>query len=263
LYSLSLINIETKGYETWGRMIKKLKNFFFGIPVSSLQRMIEARKKSVFQLTNDLFMKHIRDEYYFDFFTNEQWGSRRMTNMIYDLSASYIVVVKKYIKEAKERDPTYGNSNVENPVKQDSTPMKENPLKENPKSVYDGLRNGFKYFIKLSNFITESHPKDHSFDDLLAKGKIQGHAEEARKMPTTLWFDDQQMKDGMREKLIACGQYTTCNNLLVYTYKIEQRAKEDKLFVWKDYKTGILDLRKQLWADWMRFQEDPEFMLKS
>jgi Patatin-like phospholipase len=261
---VSVINTETKGYQTWGRMIKKLKNFFFGIPISSVNRMIAARRKSVLQLTNDLFMKHIRDEYYFDFFMNDQWASRRMPNMIYDLSASYINVVKKYIKEAKERNPNYGHSNVENPVKDNTTPLEENPLGNKPKSVYDGLRNGFKYFIKLSNFMTEHHSKGYSFDDLLAKGKIQGHAEEARKMPTTLWFDDQQMKDGMREKLIACGQYTTCNNLLVYTYKIEERAKgKEKLFDWKKYGPGILDLRKQLWADWMRFQEDPEFMLHS
>jgi predicted acylesterase/phospholipase RssA len=259
-----VIEIKTKGYETWGRMIKKLKNFFFGIPVSSLQRMIEARRKSVLQLTNDLFMKHIRDEYYFDFFINKQWATRRMPNMIYDLSASYVNVVKKYIKEAKERNPDYENSNVENPVKEDPIPMKENPINENPKSVYDGLRNGFKYFIKLSNFMTKNYPNEYSFEDLLAKGKIQGHAEVARKMPTTLWFDDQQMKDGMREKLIACGQYTTCHNLLVYTYKIEERVLTNQtLFDWGKHKTGILDLRNQLWIDWMRFQEDPEFMLKS
>jgi predicted acylesterase/phospholipase RssA len=243
---VTTMNTQTKGFDTWGRMIKKLKNFFFGIPITSVLRMISARRKSILQLTNDLFMKHIRDEYYFDFFMKKEWRSRRVSNMIYDLSAAYVDVVKKYIEDDN----------------QDS-------FIDSPKSVYDGLRNGFTFFVELKKFMSKKSPSKpsecHNFNDVLALGKIQIHSETARKMPTTLWFDDQHMKDKMREKLIACGQYTTCHNLLVYTYKLEMRtqSKDNGLFVWETYEKSILDLRKQLWTDWMRFQEDPEFMLKS
>jgi hypothetical protein len=73
-------------------------------------------------------------------------------------------------------------------------------------------------------------------------------ADAAREMETTLWFDENHMKRGSREHLLAAGQFTTCYNLLKYLCKLEK----------KDLATPeLLAFRDELYEDWKLFLSSP------
>lgn len=87
--------------------------------------------------------------------------------------------------------------------------------------------------------------------------EIQIVAQTAYEMGTTLWFDGQtEKKTHSKACIIACGEFTTCYNLLGY---IESLSRDpgavDSLY------TGRLsELKKQLTDDYARFKTDPFFM---
>jgi hypothetical protein len=84
--------------------------------------------------------------------------------------------------------------------------------------------------------------------------KIQDTAQIAANMGTTLWFDEQDVKDKALECLIATGQFTMCYNLIMYICELEisnPALINDKLRA----------LREKLLADWKLFQENPQFMV--
>ena len=90
-------------------------------------------------------------------------------------------------------------------------------------------------------------------------GKLETIAEEARTMGTTLWFDGKDDKNGMLEKIIGCGQFTTCSNLLEYILSIERSniplGAEEQIKL-NNIKTQVLD-------DWQKFKQKPLFLLSS
>ena len=45
-------------------------------------------------------------------------------------------------------------------------------------------------------------------------------------MPTTLWFTDEQKQHKMLDKLIACGQFTLCFNLIDYIENVVKKKKK-------------------------------------
>ena len=75
-------------------------------------------------------------------------------------------------------------------------------------------------------------------------------------MSTTLWFEKKHLKDDMLNKLIACGQYNLCWNLLDYVLRI----KEDKDNTNEHHKQLVL-CEKALREDWGRFNEDPLWLV--
>jgi Patatin-like phospholipase len=78
-------------------------------------------------------------------------------------------------------------------------------------------------------------------------------AEAARNMGTTLWFDEKQQKEKMKEKLVVTGQFTTCYSLLKYLNKKEESTLSPEL----------QQLKKDLEADWEKFCKDPYMMISS
>ncbi|MCG8308702.1 MAG: patatin-like phospholipase family protein [Cytophagales bacterium] len=78
--------------------------------------------------------------------------------------------------------------------------------------------------------------------------KIQESSLIASQMPTTLWWDDDDRSVNRLENLIACGQFTTCYNLMDYILTLKNSgvssAALDKLF-------------DDLHEDWKEFNNSP------
>ncbi len=86
---------------------------------------------------------------------------------------------------------------------------------------------------------------------------LQIVAQTAYEMGTTLWFDEQtEKKSHSKACVIACGEFTTCYNLLGY---IESLAKDPNA-VDSQYAGRLNELKKQLTDDYTRFKTDPFFM---
>lgn len=77
-------------------------------------------------------------------------------------------------------------------------------------------------------------------------------AEKARTMGTTLWFDEQHIKEQMKQSIIATGQFTTCYNLLKYLNK----KKPEELT------PQLVQLKQDLEKDWNKFLENPMCMVQ-
>lgn len=73
----------------------------------------------------------------------------------------------------------------------------------------------------------------------------------ASETPTTLWWDKKDKGVDRLNSLIACGQFTTCYNLLDYIYKLPESLQSPE----------ISDLQKMLLEDWNRFLSDPRFLI--
>lgn len=88
---------------------------------------------------------------------------------------------------------------------------------------------------------------------LLSEGldKIHLIATSASKMPTTLWFENQYLEEDYLSKLIACGHFTTCHNLLEYFYKYPA--------VQKKYPKILQTLE----SDFQNFKTDPKFLVSN
>lgn len=87
---------------------------------------------------------------------------------------------------------------------------------------------------------------------------MQENSIKANSMGTTLWFTDKNKQDGIPLALMATGQYTMCYNLLEYIYKIEKSPVNLN----ENHKL-IIGCKDQLMQAWNKFQEDPQWMVKS
>jgi len=86
---------------------------------------------------------------------------------------------------------------------------------------------------------------------------LQIVAQTAFNMGTTLWFDEASTRQQHSEAcIIACGEFTTCYNLLGY---IEKLLRDPSAYD-ADYLTRLNSLKQQLTEDYTRFKTDPFFM---
>jgi hypothetical protein len=70
----------------------------------------------------------------------------------------------------------------------------------------------------------------------------------ASKTPTALWWDQTDIATDRMDALIACGQFTTCYNLMDYILELKtQNIVTDELD----------ELFNQLNKDWIRFNKNP------
>ena len=82
--------------------------------------------------------------------------------------------------------------------------------------------------------------------------RIEESALIASQMPTTLWWDDEDRKLNRLDNLVACGQFTTCYNLMKYIDELPDEFKQDK---------GIQLLNQHLKSDWGKFKQFPRYMV--
>lgn len=84
-------------------------------------------------------------------------------------------------------------------------------------------------------------------------------ADAARSMGTTLWFGKVDEDRKMLDKIIQCGQFSTCANLLEYTLTLIRQA-EDKVLFFDDPTIKKLNaLKATLEDDWEAFKDKPDF----
>ena len=89
LYLFSKIKGLFKPSETessWGKLFKKFRWDFAKLSLGFVRQMIASRLKSVFILTNDVYLKQIRRMYYESLFGNDKLKDHVIQNTIYDLS---------------------------------------------------------------------------------------------------------------------------------------------------------------------------------
>lgn len=94
--------------------------------------------------------------------------------------------------------------------------------------------------------------------ELIPSTAIQENSAKATAMGTTLWFTDKDKQNGIPQALMATGQYTMCYNLLDYIIKIEQSPEN-----LNDNHKLIISCKSKLQQAWQRFQQDPQWMIKS
>ena len=98
-----------------------------------------------------------------------------------------------------------------------------------------------------SKFIKKGIP-----EYLIPSQLIQDTSEKATAMGTTLWFTENDKKNGIHDALIATGQYTICFNLLEYISSIKNNTPNTN----KSHKY-LLSLKERLMTDWEEFQKNP------
>lgn len=89
LYMLSKIKSlfsKPKQESSWGRLFKKFRSEFAKLSLGFVRQMIASRLKSVFILSNDIYLKQIRRMYYESLFNNPNYKGHIIQNTIYDLS---------------------------------------------------------------------------------------------------------------------------------------------------------------------------------
>ncbi len=88
-------------------------------------------------------------------------------------------------------------------------------------------------------------------------------------MGTTLWYDHEDADSNRMDKVVACGQFTTCAKMLEYTLILERILKQEetrplpeRTLQFGDFDLRLfLSIRQQLEEDWKAFKEDPFFMI--
>lgn len=204
-------------------------------------------------LMQDIFLKQVRRLTYYQVYQNENWQFKRISNLIYELterdfkhgkftteSASQTVVQQASVSEGNGDDDPF----VE--IKKD-TAQENVPISGKQQASKDS-------FMKYID------------DELKHPGpKIFEHAELAYSMDTTLWFTEEHCKkdsqgNTMLDTLIACGQYTTCYNLLIYLSELHISETSP----WKNKIIGspeFGELYDLMMSDWIKFKEDPFVLL--
>ncbi|WP_397362553.1 patatin-like phospholipase family protein [Olleya sp. R77988] len=85
---------------------------------------------------------------------------------------------------------------------------------------------------------------------------IKDIAKNCASFGTTLWFDDDAKASNMQDQLIACGEFTTCYNLIAYLV----RYHEDKI---KGQDIDLTTIFNQLLKYWEAFQTNPYWLVES
>jgi predicted acylesterase/phospholipase RssA len=103
---------------------------------------------------------------------------------------------------------------------------------------------------RVSNLIYELDGEKEPKAPWLSPSKeMQVITRAAADMPTALWFDD----PSDLQRLIACGEYTICYNLIDHILR-RYRFQKSK------YPVRIKDLFERLAEDWEKFEQDPMMM---
>lgn len=92
---------------------------------------------------------------------------------------------------------------------------------------------------------------------LTPSATMQGNSDKACSMGTTLWFTEEDKKQGIPQALFAAGQYTICMNLLEYIMKLEKDNSNTT-----PTHVLIMACKRQLECDWEQFQRNPHFLIQ-
>ncbi|SKB69265.1 Predicted acylesterase/phospholipase RssA, contains patatin domain [Parapedobacter luteus] len=135
--------------------------------------------------------------------------------------------------------------------------------------LYNAAYNSKRYTYRLKT----NHLYDLSFSNDSARDSIPGTtpsremqvvAQAGFEMGTTLWFDTKSQENDSNAALIACGQFTTCYNLLKYIYRLRNSPIKGKPSYYstlpEKYRKLIDHLDASLKQDFNKFNTDPFWM---
>lgn len=95
--------------------------------------------------------------------------------------------------------------------------------------------------------------------NLIPSKALKRNTKKANTMKTTLWFTLDEKVKGIPLSLLACGQYTTCWNLLQHIDRIK-KLPENEL---SEGQKMIISLEPILKGDWERFNANPLILANS
>lgn len=106
---------------------------------------------------------------------------------------------------------------------------------------------------RISSVIGELNGEKKNNEEISApKKQLKTVAMIASEAPTTLWWSEEDIKLDRMNSLIACGQFTTCYNLMKYILELKKSGIEGE---------GMEEMYKALKKDWTAFNKDPMFMV--
>lgn len=134
----------------------------------------------------------------------------------------------------------------------------------------DAYQSGkYKFRIKANHvydlaFSNDLNRADNDIATIIPSRPMQIVAQSAFEMATTLWFDKTNQDSNRLAALIACGQFTTCYNLLVYIYRLKNTKRSNGTTYYatlsQPYKEKVDHLENELNNDFSKFRNDPFFM---
>lgn len=109
---------------------------------------------------------------------------------------------------------------------------------------------------KWNKILNRSNNADRS---LMPSKVLKRNTKKANMMKTTLWFTEDEKQKGIPLSLLACGQYTTCWNLLRLIDRIKQLPDKEKT----EGQKMIVGLEPIIKGDWNRFNISPTKLAKT
>jgi hypothetical protein len=208
-------------------IFNKYKSDILKQPLNRLISMVMARLNSLLLLATTIFLKRIRQLSY-----NELFSSRAVKFLMHKIDLNNIK--PGFI----DTESLWANHIGASTVYQLST--------RNQKKLKEELGEDKKL---LGQKVSEKDTRLITHVLLSLSEKLMDTADTATHMETTLWFDEHQEELKSRENLIATGQATTCFNLIKMAYLFGNTDQE-----W-------VKLKEDLLSDWMKFQENPFWLL--
>ena len=101
--------------------------------------------------------------------------------------------------------------------------------------------------------------RNHPDRSLTPSKALKRNTKKANTMKTTLWFTWDEKVKGIPLSLLACGQYTTCWNLLQHIDRIKALPEEER----SEGQKMIISLEPILKGDWDRFNANPLILANS
>jgi hypothetical protein len=131
------------------------------------------------------------------------------------------------------------------------------------------IMNGIYELTPKHTIYRKKEQKDVISNDLRdVSTSLMKTAEKAKSMGTTLWFTPEELQgeeENMVNTLIACGQFTSCFNLLEYIEKVlwnkNNKAQYEKYP--EELKSTIKALHAKMLTDWKAFNIDPYWMIRT
>lgn len=98
------------------------------------------------------------------------------------------------------------------------------------------------------------YKRNNQDKDMTPSRRIRQNSDKANRMKTTLWFTEEEVRTGMPEAILACGQYTICWNLLQHIDRLEGVPEDQR----SDGQKELIGIKSILKGDWIRFNKNPK-----
>lgn len=208
-------------------LILKHLRFFLRLDISILIQEIYARLTSAGELAAVIFLKKIRRASYGGLFQRvTSVGDRRGTA---NPEGPRVTNLK-----------FWGQFSVMNAIYMLST--------KNKSKLEESLKG--EVWVKNELELPIGDKMEKAFDFMTPSEKMRKAADLAAKMETTLWYDAHHIEQGQPKAVVACGQFTTCYNLLRWSLRFKDAPGQT---IWEDF-------QQNLTIQYTKFKDDPYWL---